>query len=300
MFPPFPGTINPEFIVLGNKGGPLFDAAHAVAFLFTPESLVILFCMGLAGFARNRPLAYSAVAVAVVVSWLVSYKLGVGMFFESQRYTFPMLMPVALWLIITTLSGMTVDDAPPERSIRFSVALVLGLLLALNLPNAGRELGVQAESIPQQIASRDRLVNPALMNADRELQNYTPVGSKIFVAVDTPYAFDFARNEIFTADFPGGSAKGRWPLHQGPKALENYLASEGFKYIIASDFDNAMLLYTRKHWREHQRPEWFFKEVNGKYFLDFMDNVDAIARTGRVIATAANLRLIELNPPSIQ
>ena len=296
MFPPFPGTINPEFTVLGNKGGPLFDAAHAMAFLFTPESLVILFCMGLAGVAKQRSIAYTATLVTVGVSWLVSCKLGVGMFFESQRYTFPMIMPVAIWLIITTLSGET-DEGEAPSSTRFSVILTLGMLLALNLPNAGRELGVQAESIPQQITSRERLVNPALTNADRELQNLTPVGTKIFVAVDTPYGFDFARNDIFTADFPGGSAIGRWPLQQGPTALENYLVSHGFKYIIASDFDNAMLLYTRKHWIEHKRPEWFFKEVNGKYFLDFMDNVDSIARTGRVVATAANLRLIELHSP---
>jgi hypothetical protein len=69
----------------------------------------------------------------------------------------------------------------------------------------------------------------------------------------------------------------------------------GITYIIAADFNNAMLLYTRKHWTEHQRPEWFFKEVWGKYFLDFMDSVDSLARTDRVVATAANLRLIELN-----
>jgi hypothetical protein len=98
---------------------------------------------------------------------------------------------------------------------------------------------------------------------------------------------------------PGGSGRGTWPLGQGPKALEKYLVDQGFKYLIASDFDNAMLLYTRKLWKEHQRPEWFFKEVNGKYFLDFMDNVDAIARTGRIVATAANLRLIELRSPSL-
>jgi hypothetical protein len=32
--------------------------------------------------------------------------------------------------------------------------------------------------------------------------------------------------------------------------------------------------------------------------MDFMDNVDAIAKTGRVVATAANLRLIDIASPS--
>jgi hypothetical protein len=299
MYPPFPGTMNPEFTMLGNKAGPLFDAAHGLALLLTPEVLVLFFCFGLASLAKNRPLAYAAVALTVFVSWFTSYKFGVTMLSEGYRYTFPMLMPVALWLLVSSLEREDGEGNPHTFKCLLPATLLLGLLLALNLPNAGRELGIQAEAIPQQLASRDPLVNPALTKADRELQNYTPAGSKIFVAVDTPYAFDFARNEIFTADMPGGSSIGKWPLGQGPKAFEKYLADLGFKYIIASDFDNAMLLYTRKLWKEHQRPEWFFKEINGKYFLDFMDNVDAIARNGRIVATAANLRLIELNTRSL-
>jgi hypothetical protein len=300
MFPPFQGTMNPEFTVVGNKGGKLFDIAHGLAYLLSPEALVLLFCFGLAQFLKNRPLTFASIFFGVTVSWFVSYRFGVTILSESYRYTFPMLMPVAYWLLVSSLrKDASDDDYATNQKALFPVILLLGFLLALGLPNAGRELGVQAESLPQQMASRDPLVNPALTQADRELQNYTPVGSKIFAAVDTPYGFDFSRNEIYTADFPGGSAIGKWPLWQGPKALDKYLADLGFKYIIASDFDNAMLLYTRKHWKEHQRPEWFFKEINGKYFLDFMDNVDALAKSNRVIATAANLRLIELNRQSL-
>jgi hypothetical protein len=76
--------------------------------------------------------------------------------------------------------------------------------------------------------------------------------------------------------------------------FQNYLALHGFKYIICSDFENSFHFYTRKLWKNVPRPEWYYIEINGKYFLDFMDNVDAIAREGNVVATAANLRLIEL------
>jgi hypothetical protein len=78
------------------------------------------------------------------------------------------------------------------------------------------------------------------------------------------------------------------------EALKSYLLGQGIDYILASDFDNALLLYTRKHWLEHQRPEWFFKEVWGKYMLDFMDNVDSLTKSCRIVATSANLRLIDL------
>jgi hypothetical protein len=291
MYPPFLGTMNPEFTVLGNKAGWVFDAAHGLACLLLPEVLVLLFVMLLVGVAKQRSLAVAATVVAILVSWFTAYKFGVAVLSEGYRYTFPMLMPVALWLLATSLPS---NEEPDSGRVAW-ISLALGLLLAINLPNAGRELATQADSLPAQVFSRERMVNPVLTNANRELQNYTPVGSKILVAVDTPYGFDFARNVIYTADVPGASAIGKWPVLRGPDALREYLLNLGITYIIAADFNNAMLLYTRKHWTEHQRPEWFFKEVWGKYFLDFMDSVDSLARTDRVVATAANLRLIELN-----
>lgn len=298
MYPPLLGTMNPEFTVLGNKGGAIFDVAHGLACLLTPEILVLLLCLGLTFFSTPHPLALATAWAAVLVSWYTSYKFGVTVLSEGYRYTFPMLMPVALWQLVSSINRDGNQADTPDIKGMIPAVLALALLLALNLPNAGRELGVQVESLPLQIVSRDRLVNPALTNADRELQNFTPRGSKIFAAVDTPYGFDFSRNVIYTADVPGASSSGTWPLRQGPQALEKHLVEQGFKYIIASDFDNAMLLYTRKHWNEHQRPEWYFKEIWGKYFLDFMDSVDSLAKTNRVVATAANLRLIELNTHS--
>ena len=296
MFPLFHGTINPEFAVLGNRGGRLFDVASAFAFLFTPELLVLLFCLGLVCFTKNRPLAYSSVAMSVALSWLAPYLIGVAALNECYRLTFPMLMPVAVWLILSILARCKDVDGARDLKYLLPTVLVLGLLLALNLSNAGRELVAEAESLPRQIISRDPLVNPALTKADRDLQNLTLPGSKILIAVDTPYAFDFVRNEIVTVDVPGGcSPSGKWPLFQGYKALEKYLVDQGFKYIIASDFDNAMLFYTRKFHKENPHSEWFIKEVHDKYFLDFMDAVDELAKNRRVIATAANLRLIQLN-----
>jgi hypothetical protein len=296
IYPLFKGTINPEFAVLGNKGGRVFDMASALAFLLTPEILVLLFCLGLTGFTNNRPLAYAAVAMSVALTWLAPYLIGVAALNECYRLTFPMLMPVALWVILSTLARCKDGNGSWDTMYIFPIVLVLGLLLALNLSNAGRELVVQAEYLPQQIISRDPLVNTEITRADRELQNLTPPGSKILIAADTPYGFDFVRNEIVTVDVPGGcSPSGKWPLFQGSKALEKYLVDQGFKYIIASDFDNAMLFYTRKFHKENRHSEWFIKEVHDKYFLDFMDAVDGIAKNGQVVATAANLRLIELN-----
>jgi hypothetical protein len=84
------------------------------------------------------------------------------------------------------------------------------------------------------------------------------------------------------------------PFFKGPETLKSYLLKNGVDYILTVDFDKALLLYTRKHWLEHQRPEWFFKEVWGKHALDFMDNIDKLADWGQVIGSEANVRLIKL------
>jgi hypothetical protein len=297
IYPPFLGTMNPEFTILGSKEGPLRDFAHAFGYLFSPEAMVLALCLLLALRAENRALATAAAVAVLAVAWFTSYKFGVTVISESYRYTFPMMMPVAFWLLTHRFSR---SDDPADSSAKNYALVALALLWAVNLPNGGREIGAMIDSLPAQIASRTTVAPPVLEKAAEELQKYTPEGSKIFVTIDTPYALNFSRNIIYTADVTGASSIGKWPLRQGPTALKSYLLGLGIDYILTSDFDNAMLLYTRKHWLDHQRPEWFFKEVWGKYMLDYMESVDALAKTCRVVATSANLRLIDLKSSANQ
>ncbi len=293
MYPPFGGTLNPAFGVLGSKNGPLQDVAHATGFLFRPEVLALLFCYVFAWFVERKDLALAAVLSAVCVAWFTSYKFGVTVIFESYRYTFPMLFPIAIWILTSYLgSRFNSPDSPLKK---YAATLALALLVAVNLPNAGNELTLMAESLPQQaVSSTQRLVTPIITKGVTELQEKTEPGAVIFAAIDTPYALNFNRNKIFTADVAGACSIGPWPLEKGPDALKNYLRSVGVDYLLVVDFENAMLLYTRRHWKEHQRPEWFFKEVWGRYMIDFMDSVDALALSERVVGRAANLRLIKL------
>ncbi|MEN9469337.1 MAG: hypothetical protein RL630_1070 [Verrucomicrobiota bacterium] len=296
IYPPFLGTMNPEFTLLGSKEGPLRDMAHAFGYLFTPEALVLALSMILAFKSKTRPLAVGASLAVLLVSWFTSYKFGVTMISESYRYTFPMMMPVAFWLLTQSFS----NDKEGGSSTKNYALVAVAILWAVNLPNAGRELGAIFDSLPAQITSSTAVAPPVLEKAAEHLQKFTPEGSKILVAIDTPYALDFSRNTIYTADVTGASSIGKWPLRQGPEALKKYLLGLGIDYILASDFDNAMLLYTRKHWIEHQRPEWFFKEIWGKYMLDFMDSVDSLAKSNPVLGTSANLRLIDLKSSANQ
>ncbi|MCS7009512.1 MAG: hypothetical protein NZL93_06210, partial [Chthoniobacterales bacterium] len=295
IFPLFLGTANPEFIQLGHKAGKIFDYFRAFAFFLSPEALVLLFFGILLPFARNRALCISAYAFSIIVSWLICVAFGVSIFSEYYRYTFPVLCSVAFWLAIQALNSSENLSEYPKVSIpAYFFTLTLIFLIGFHLQNGARELVAQVESLPFQYANTQPLLNSALTGSLKYLQKQTPVGSKIYAAVDAPYGFDFKRNDVQLADVPGGARIGEWPLKQGPEALRRYLLTQGFQFIMAVEFEKAMLLYTRKHWLEHQRPEWFFKEVWGKYFLDFMDSVDALAKDNRLIQTAGNVRLIDL------
>jgi hypothetical protein len=100
---------------------------------------------------------------------------------------------------------------------------------------------------------------------------------------------------MFSMNAVGGSSPPPGiPFHQGPDALLDYFRKLGFKYMVAVDFNNAVLLYTRRLWTTNTRPEWFYPQIWRPRFLDFMDNVDAWDRQGKVVAREGNLRLFDL------
>jgi hypothetical protein len=123
-----------------------------------------------------------------------------------------------------------------------------------------------------------------------------PAGEKILTMVDASYLLDYKRNPMVSINAVGGSSPPPGlPFGQGPDALASYLKSLGIRYVIAVDFDNAVLLYTRKLWNENTRPEWFYNSVWKPRFNDFMDNIDTLAaQDGRLVAKAGNARLIDL------
>jgi hypothetical protein len=72
------------------------------------------------------------------------------------------------------------------------------------------------------------------------------------------------------------------------------LKGQGIRYVIAVNFDQAVLLYTRKLWTETTRPEWFYPQIWRPRFLDVMNNLDELDKGGAAIAKAGNVRLFDL------
>ncbi len=87
-----------------------------------------------------------------------------------------------------------------------------------------------------------------------ELQNVIPAKTKVIVAVEYPYLFNFSRNHLYVADIPGTTGfKPGIPFQGTPEDLRQYLLSNGIRYVI----------HTYKGWAEiydldemHSKIEW--------------------------------------------
>jgi hypothetical protein len=214
---------------------------------------------------------------------------------EFYRYLFPVVFPVA----VLALLRFSIQEKDEPETLRKSTARVFAVLSILGigmvqLTPGLNEVLAEFESLPLQTAEERGFLPDQYSKIYNELQLQVPTGKTIYAIVDAPYLLNFRRNPIFVADVLGGaSPKNEMPLLQGTSALLNYFKKMGIEYVLAVDFDNALLLYTRKHWLEHKRPEWFYKQVWGKHALDFMDRIDEIAKTN-TIATSGNVRLLKI------
>ena len=294
-FPPFHGFMNPAFELIGSKEGALADSANALAFLFSQEMVVIFACFLLAFAVANRALATSIIFATAFCSWLVAQKFGVTVYSEIYRYTFPGAVAAGFFFLAKAVS-LRSESELRIASLPTLIAIPLVAIFLVNAPQAGREWGLRAKTLPEELDLPKSILDPNLALAYRLLQDKVPTGKSILAVVDAPYLLNYSRNPIYNVDAIGGSSPwGGMPFFQGPEALKNYLVKNGVDYILSVDFEKALLLYTRKHWIEHHRPEWYFKEVWGKHALDFMDNVDKLADWGQVIGSEGNVRLIKLS-----
>jgi hypothetical protein len=294
MFPLSNGFAVPEMIFGGTKEGGWADVTGALRLLSLPEIALMLAALAVTFWLppRLRRLGISAALASIGMVALSTWKMSAASPYDVYRYLFPVI-GFSLWWCL-----LNIGSDPERRVFRIpSLAVAIAGLFMFGLSNwkfAVGDVASRITSLPLQLQGFQYPV-AGFVEDYNKLQQLVPKGEKIFTAVDAPYLLDFSRNPIDNIDSIGGaSPPPGMPFGEGPEALKKYLNSLGFHYAMVVDFDSAVLLYTRRLWENHPRPEWYFKEVWGKYALDFMDNMDRIA-DWNTIATSGNVRLIKLH-----
>lgn len=292
MFPLLQGTANTEQIFGATKEGGWADWAGMLNFFVSPEIIVLFLGMLVFVFLpiSERSLALAVGGAALLTVLLSGFKMSAASFYDVYRYTFP-LAGFAFFWILGRLVASEKLSAPIQAPL--SAGLAICLYFSAYWASIANEFRAKFQAIKTQTTGFTFVV-AQLKPFYNDLQNRLPIGEKIFAIVDAPYLLDFSRNPIDCIDSPGGaSPRPGMPFGKGPQALKDYLIKQGFRYVFCVDFNNAVQLYTRKLHENHPRPEWYMKVISKKYFMDFFDNMDAIA-TDTEVARAGNVRLLDL------
>jgi hypothetical protein len=300
MVPPFSGYVSKAYQTYAFNE-PLRDAAAVLAFFVAPEALSILALLAIAAMLPGKPWATVASSGLLLASCIIIYRFSALAFLDLYRYLFPIVIPLTLWMLTVVLTRASADtpaialDSPVTGNVAI-VGAGLIVFMVVNAAAGGNDLKAQLTGLPDQFKEVRPFFDPKLRKAYGDLQSRVPAGETILTMVDASFWFDFKRNTIYSINAVGGSSPPPGlPFEKGPEATSAYLKGLGIRYVIAVDFNNAVLLYTRKLWNESTRPEWFYTSLWKPRFNDFMDNVDALAkREGGLIAAAGNVRLIDL------
>jgi hypothetical protein len=303
MIPPFSGYVSKAYQIYAFNDF-WKDMGAVLSFYTTPEMLCILGLLAVTViFKIHEEIAWIVIASLLAASVIVN-RYGAMAYLDQYRFIYPLLVPLALWFICKLLqktsSEKLFEGTPLKEKMLWPIgatSIALAAFILVNAAQGSRELREQFVSIPEQIKEVKPFFDPNLKKAYEGLQNLVPPDVKILTMVDASYWLDFKRNTIYSINAVGSSSPPPgMPFQKGPHALANYLKGLGIRYVIAVDFNNAVLLYTRKLWAETTRPEWIYPQIWRPRFLDVMDNFDALDKEGTVIARAANARLFDLGP----
>jgi hypothetical protein len=212
------------------------------------------------------------------------------------RYTHPVLFAALMASASRPLGAVWQRSTRGRRLIS---ACLLGLLLPYLLVSWNQGVRGQAAalgSLPLQVFGQQPFASDSELQSYRMLQASIPRRAGLYAVLDKPSLLDYGGTRIYNADIPGAcSLPPGMPFFRGPDSVKKYFKSLGIEYIAYTDFETALPHYNRSNWlRNRASPEaiWRFQ---ASYYLDLMDNVEQLARSGNSVAIFGALHLIHLD-----
>lgn len=306
MVPPLSGYVSKAYQTY-SFGKPWEDIGGVIAFFTAPTSVGMFALWAVAALYPVRSGTRVILGATLFACGVILHRFSALAYLDQYRYLYPIVVPIGLWYLCALLKHVSERNSVGEQeresgaeALQVPVAvsaLALCGWMFVNATQAGGELREQASGLPAQIKEVKPFFDTGLNKAYADLQGLVPEGAKILSMVDASYLLNYKRNPIYSINAVGGSSPPPGiPFEKGSKALADYLKGQGIRYVIAVNFDQAVLLYTRKLWTENTRPEWFYPQIWRPRFLDVMNNLDELDKSGAAIAKAGNARLFDLGP----
>jgi hypothetical protein len=203
--------------------------------------------------------------------------------FGTLRYMFPMLIGSAIFLVLWA-GGKNIKTGI------VALVVLVSLSSAINFASAG-------SSLTNFLGSRIFIngLDPKV-EIDRKntlkLQSFVPPGETILARLGRNYLFDFNRNQIWIADYPGAaSPEPGLPIFEGGLEMREYLLNKRIRYVAFRYSD----LFTREVYegRLLEAP-WSWVRVEAENAFAFQDNLSDLATKYRVPYDDGEQMLIDL------
>jgi len=214
--------------------------------LLAPNTLFLFFSLLVVWKLTSRwePLPRAA-AIAYLFAILVAVPITVyGLGGEgADRYTAPLVMPALLLTLLIVIASVHLDQRPWRRVgiVTLSIAglytaAFIGIKVTWYLEI--KTLTYEAFGrLPYHHRNMTFPVNPTQMQQNLDegasIQASLPPGATAIALMSNSYIFDFHRNTIYIADFPGmATPPPGLPLDHDPSHLRQFLLDHGVHYII--------------------------------------------------------------------
>ncbi|MCH7936413.1 MAG: hypothetical protein IH994_04885 [Proteobacteria bacterium] len=294
LFPLFQGNHQPGFAET-YSGSLEFTALLGVLgdFFISPQGGLFCLPVVLHAFRRGSPAGLALYAGALISVVIIVSTLTFDNLETHHRFIAPFLRAAFISTVIFILSDLrwvTAGD-PKAQFVTRTGDKILFVLVVLLLPiPVYRDLNRLADKFDVTALA------PEHRAAYARMQSAVPEGGRLLAAVEQPFALDYRRNVIFNVDVPGAvSPDPGMPFFKGPGPLKDYLLGQSIPYIAFRDFSMAGgCLYRREKWEYYATSDHPMWRRQSRYFLDFMDNVEALVGSEKTIYRGNGLLVIDL------
>ena len=244
--------------------------------------------------ARRWVLVGWAVAAAVslfMMPWALSGTL------ETYRYSYAFLYAAIFTLVMFAFPNRSRHR--PWRRVWPVGVLGVGVLAMAHSPTVGTYCSSLLRAISQGVKDSQ---NPHFMlrvvRRYAKMQQAIPEGATVLTRLQYPFLLDFTRNQIFIADYPGGSSPPPgMPFFRGGDRLADYLCRRPIRYVAYSYFLEAG--FYDGLFRERLSPgtePWL--RLQALHTQDFQRNLAELGRTRKRVYDDGDVFVLDLSTSS--
>ena len=296
-----------SYVHIASAGGfpywAMFAAPLSIAYALMA---IVILKMPRDGRIPVRLIALAGVLTAAVLPLALGKLIGQ----EISRFCIATFWAVNVLVAAFFFSRWPLLKQATKRSGILFICLALAYAIAPSPDPNARMLGVGLEQARwfrgvqvNLLNKSEKVPESARLAKDRAMQETIPEGAALLVRTDESYGFDFQRNQIWIADYPGSaSLPPGMPLDGNPEVLARYLHDHAIRYVAYSYADQAVFPFEVYHERTTplERARMPMEAYEAVTAHTFQVDMDLLGKTRRHIFDDGKTFVLDLEQNTMQ